>query len=88
MTTTTQTTANTNSGNSAATSQEAVMALSLGSVVVNFGTTAKVVGFFQSAHEGDFGENGWPILQALNAAGKPRGGKWLADPAKCEKVGR
>lgn len=58
--------------------------ISLGSVVVNFGTTAQVVGFFKSAHEGDFTENGWPILRALGANGKPRGGKWVADPAKCE----
>jgi hypothetical protein len=55
---------------------------SLGSVVVNFGTTAKVVGFF--ARDFDCAENGWPILKAIGANGKPRGGKWVADPSKCE----
>lgn len=74
----------TNSGNSAAPSQEATMAksLSLGSVVVNFGTTAKVVGHFHRDFE--CAENGWPILKAIGADGKPRGGKWVADPDKCE----
>ena len=56
----------------------------VGSVVVNFGEKAMVVAHFKSAHEGEFEENGWPILRLLGANGKPRGGKWLADPAKCE----
>jgi hypothetical protein len=55
----------------------------VGAVVVNFGQTAKVVGHFSSAH-GLVEETGWPILKALGADGKPRGGKWLADPSKCE----
>ncbi len=52
---------------------------SVGSVVVNFGQTAKVVGLFE---RGDM--VGWPILKAIGRDGKPRGGKWVADPAKCE----
>lgn len=56
----------------------------LGSVVVNFGTTAKVVGHFAAADGRPCQETGWPILKALGANGKPRGGKWLADPSKCE----
>ena len=55
----------------------------LGAVVVNFGQTAKVVGHFSSSF-GLVEETGWPILKALGADGKPHGGKWLADPAKCE----
>jgi len=58
--------------------------LSLGSVVVNFGMTAKVVGFFQAASGQQAEETGWPILKAIGRDGKARGGKWLADPSKCE----
>lgn len=58
--------------------------LSLGAVIVNFGTTAKVVGFFSAADGRACDQSGWPILKALGANGKPRGGKWVADPAKCE----
>jgi hypothetical protein len=58
--------------------------LSVGSVVVNFGTTAKVVGFFAAADGKPSAEAGWPILKAMGANGKPRGGKWVADPSKCE----
>lgn len=57
---------------------------SLGATVVNFGMTAKVVGFFQAADGQPTTETGWPILKAIGANGKPRGGKWLADPVKCE----
>jgi len=56
----------------------------VGSVVVNFGVRAKVVALFASAHGVTVEETGWPILKALGADGKARGGKWLADPAKCE----
>jgi hypothetical protein len=62
------------------------MALSftVGSVVVNFGQTAKVVGLWKNAHGIDHEQDGWPILKALGANGKLRGGKWVADPSKCE----
>lgn len=56
--------------------------LALGSVVVNFGTTAKVVGHFTAADGSPCAEAGWPILREVRG-GKARGGKWLADPAKC-----
>lgn len=58
--------------------------LSLGSVVVNFGTTAKVVGFWTSAHGVVTDQTGWPILREVGANGRLRGGKWVADPSKCE----
>lgn len=57
--------------------------LSLGSVVRNFNTTAKVVGFFSAA---DGRLTGDLILRQIGANGKLRGGKWVADPAKCEEV--
>lgn len=59
---------------------------SLGSVVRNFGQTAQVVGFWTAAAPTGFVDEmaGWPILKAIGANGKPRGGKWVADPAKCE----
>jgi hypothetical protein len=60
--------------------------LSLGSVVRNFNTTAKVVGFFQAADGGACEMGGWPILKELAPSGRVRGGKWVADPAKCEPV--
>ena len=58
----------------------------LGSVVVNFGQTAKVVGFWKAAAPAGFVDEmtGWPILKGLGADGKARGGKWVADPSKCE----
>ncbi len=56
----------------------------LGATVVNFGTTAKVVGFFAAADGRPCDMTGWPILKALGASGKPKGGKWVADPSKCE----
>jgi hypothetical protein len=60
---------------------------SVGAVVVNFGITAKVVAVFSRPFACE--ENGWPILKAIGPDGKARGGKWLADPAKCEpKVAR
>jgi len=59
----------------------------LGAVVVNFGMTAKVVGLFQSASGAPCAETGWPVLKALGKDGKARGGKWVADPAKCELKG-
>jgi len=62
--------------------------LSLGSVVVNFNTTAKVVGFFAAADGRPSDQTGWPILKAVGHDGKVRGGKWVADPAKCEPVSR
>lgn len=55
----------------------------IGSIVRNFNTTAKVVGFFQTA---DGRQTGELILKAIGANGKPRGGKWVADPAKCEEA--
>lgn len=58
--------------------------LTVGSVVVNFGVTAKVVALFAAADGRPCAEAGWPILKALGANGKPRGGKWVADPGKCE----
>ena len=60
--------------------------LSIGSVVVNFGQTAKVVGFWTAAAPTGFVDEmaGWPILKAIGANGKVRGGKWVADPTKCE----
>jgi hypothetical protein len=58
----------------------------VGSVVVNFNTTAVVVGHFAAACGEPVAETGWPILRAIGASGKPRGGKWLADPAKCTPV--
>jgi hypothetical protein len=57
---------------------------SLGSVVVNFGQTAKVVGIWQAADGLPDDQAGWPILKAIGANGKLRGGKWVADPTKCE----
>jgi hypothetical protein len=62
------------------------MALSfqVGAVVVNFGQTAKVVGIWQAADGFPCDQAGWPILKAIGANGKLRGGKWVADPAKCE----
>jgi hypothetical protein len=62
------------------------MALSfpVGAVVVNFGQTAKVVGLWKNSHGIDHDQDGWPILKAIGRDGKPRGGKWVADPAKCE----
>ena len=59
---------------------------SLGSVVVNFNTTAKVVGFFAAADGRPCAETGWPILRQIGANGRLRGGKWLADPSKCVAV--
>ena len=58
--------------------------LSLGSVVRNFGTTAKVVGFFRSADGSPSDHDGNPILREIGPSGKLRGGKWVADPTKCE----
>jgi hypothetical protein len=59
----------------------------LGQVVVNFGTTAKVVGFFRSADGSPSEHDGQPILRQVGPNGRLRGGKWVADPTKCE-VGR
>ena len=58
--------------------------LQLGSVVVNFGTTAKVVGFWQAADGLPADQSGWPILKALGANGKTKGGKWVANPELCK----
>lgn len=55
----------------------------VGSTVRNFNTTAKVVALFSSPH-GTVEETGWPILREIGANGRLRGGKWVADPAKCE----
>lgn len=55
----------------------------IGQVVTNFGVTAKVIGFFDrpgTGHDGD------PILREIGPNGKLRGGKWVADPAKCQIV--
>ena len=56
----------------------------LGAVVVNFGLTAKVVGLFRSASGQPSEHDGHPILREIGPKGRLRGGKWLADPAKCE----
>jgi len=56
----------------------------VGSVVVNFGVTAKVVALFASASGQPCQETGWPILKRLGRNGKASGGKWVADPSKCE----
>ena len=56
----------------------------LGSVVVNFGLTAKVVGLFKSASGLPTVHDGHPILREVGPTGRLRGGKWLADPAKCQ----
>jgi uncharacterized membrane protein len=56
----------------------------VGSVVVNFGVTAKVVALFASADGRPCDETGWPVLKRLGRNGRPSGGKWVADPAKCE----
>lgn len=53
----------------------------LGATVVNFGQTAKVVGFMDRP---GMDVHGWPILKAVGRDGKARGGKWVADPSKCE----
>jgi hypothetical protein len=63
-------------------------ALTLGSVVINFGTTAKVVGFWAAADGNPCDQSGWPILKALGANGKPKGGKWVADPELCQPAGQ
>jgi hypothetical protein len=57
---------------------------SLGARVVNFGITAQVVGHWVNAHGIDHDQDGWPILKAIGRDGRPRGGKWVADPSKCE----
>jgi hypothetical protein len=54
----------------------------LGATVVNFSTTARVVGFFK-ASAGVSQMDGWPILREVGASGRLRGGKWVADPSKC-----
>lgn len=59
---------------------------SIGATVVNFGQVARVVGLFTSADGRPSTETGWPILRRLDKAGRPNGGKWLADPAKCTAV--
>ena len=58
--------------------------LTVGSVVRNFGTTAKVVGLFRSADGAPSDYDGHPILREIGQNGRLRGGKWVADPAKCE----
>ena len=45
---------------------------------------AKVVGFFSSSDGRPCDQTGWPILKAIGANGKARGGKWVADPTKTE----
>ena len=64
------------------------ISFSVGSVVVNFGQTAKVVGFWASADGGTDDQTGWPILKAVGPNGKTRGGKWVANPALCKQEGR
>lgn len=63
--------------------REANMAnLQLGQVVVNFGTTAMVVGFFKAAG-GPSEHDGSPILRELSADRRRFiGDKWIADPSK------
>lgn len=58
--------------------------LALGSLVRNFGVAAIVVGFFSAADGRPCDQAGWPILRRVGANGRARGGKWIADPAKCE----
>lgn len=62
------------------------MVLSLGSLVVNFSTTARVVGFFAAVDGRPCAEAGWPILRQVGASGRLRGGRWVADPAQCSPV--
>jgi hypothetical protein len=62
----------------------AAQVLSVGSVVRNFGVTAKVVGLFASADGSPSEHDGHPILREVGPSGRLRGGKWVADPAKCE----
>lgn len=57
---------------------------SVGQVVRNFNITAVVVGIWTAA---DGSQGGHPILRELGPNGKPRWGKWVADPAKCEVIG-
>lgn len=59
-----------------------MLALALGNVVVNFGTVARVVGFHAVGVAGH-PSNGDPILRQIGINGRLRGGKWVADPAKC-----
>lgn len=50
----------------------------IGTFLVNLAHTPAVV----------VGENhGDPVLRAINAAGKARGGRWVADAAKCRVFG-
>jgi hypothetical protein len=61
--------------------------LTLGAVVVNFRTAARVVGFFHAADGKPCDQTGWPILRQVGANGRLSGGKWVADPAACDIVG-
>lgn len=61
--------------------------MELGTVVVNFGVKAVVVGFFKAA-AGTSDVDGWPMLEAVNDDGKTGGGKWMADPKLCAVVSK
>jgi len=60
----------------------------LGSFVVNFGTTAMVVGHFTAASGQASEHDGHPILREVTADRRHFvGDKWLADPAECRILG-
>ena len=60
------------------------MAFPLGTLVVNFGITAKVVDHFKAADGQPSPQDGWPILREMSADRRRFiGGKWLANPALC-----
>ncbi len=64
-------------------------ALVVGSLVINDGKKAKVIGFWhwKAGMSGFVYEmSGWPILKAVGANGKAYGDKWVADPEQCELV--
>jgi hypothetical protein len=52
-----------------------MVALTLGAVVLNFNTVARVVAYHAETRD--------PVLKQLGTNGRLRGGKWLADAAKC-----
>lgn len=77
------------------TKETEMVTFKIGQVVVNtmslgvnsdktFSTTAKVVGLWSAV---DGSQAGHPILREFNPlTGRVRGGKWVADPAKCVVV--
>ena len=51
---------------------------SIGTLVINFGITATVVGYHETAYTHE--HTGLLILES------PEIGRWIADPGKCERV--